>query len=137
MKPARNPRYLAWVRTQSCSVCGSKQAVEAAHTGPHGIGQKSSNYATIPLCAKHHRTGAESYHRLGPRKFSAVHGLDIPAIVRRLNTKPAIRVESGIFIAHLDGESYVLGTVQAGIQSAVRRAIRLCRENRLGQEVAS
>lgn len=28
----------------------------------------------------------KSYHKLGPHEFSAVHGLDIPALVARLNT---------------------------------------------------
>ena len=61
MKPQRNPRYLAWIRTQPCSVCGSMRSIEASHTGPHGIGQKSADTSAIPLCAKHDRTGADSY----------------------------------------------------------------------------
>ena len=65
MKSPRNPRYLAWIRTQPCCVCGAKRGIEASHTGPHGIGQKSPDSSAIPLCAKHHRTGADSYHRLG------------------------------------------------------------------------
>ena len=99
MKPQRNPRYLAWIRTQPCCVCGSRKAIEASHTGPHGIGQKSPDRSAIPLCARHHRTGTDSYHRLGPRKFSEKHNLNIPAIVRRLNLKPMIRVEAGFFVA--------------------------------------
>jgi hypothetical protein len=63
--------------------------------------------------------------------------LDIAAIVRKLNTKPTIHVESGMFIAHLDGQEYVLGKTEAGIQPAVRKAIQLCREDRLVQEIAS
>ena len=39
------------------------------------------------LCARHHRTGDDSYHKLGPRKFSEVHHLNILAIIARLNTK--------------------------------------------------
>ncbi len=92
MKPQRNQRYLAWIRTQPCCVCGSKKGIEASHTGPHGIGQKSPDTSAIPLCPKHHRTGNDSYHRLGPRKFSEKHSLDIPALVRRFNLKPKIRV---------------------------------------------
>ncbi len=57
MKPPRNPHYLAWIRTLPCVVCGSTGWIEASHTGPHGLGQKSSDYSAIPLCAKHHRTG--------------------------------------------------------------------------------
>jgi hypothetical protein len=62
--------------------------IEAAHTGAHGIAQKSSDLSAIPLCVKHHRTGDHSYHKLGPRKFSNVHELNIQAIVARLSSKP-------------------------------------------------
>lgn len=109
MKPQRNPRYLAWIRTQPCCVCGSTRAIEASHTGPHGLGQKSADSSAIPLCAKHHRTGTDSYHRLGPRKFPEKHNLDIPSIARRLNMKPKIHVEAGWFVAYLEGRRYPLG----------------------------
>ena len=137
MKPQRNPRYLAWIRTQPCCVCGATQRIEASHTGPHGIGQKSPDSSAIPLCAKHHRTGADSYHRLGPRRFSQRHKLDIPAIVRRLNLKPTIRVEAGWYVTYLQNQRYVLGKIDAGIRPAVREALQLHRENRLTQEIAS
>ena len=137
MKPPRNPRYLAWIRTQPCCVCGTKRAIEASHTGPHGLGQKSPDSSAIPLCPKHHRTGEDSYHRLGPRKFAQKHNLDIPAIVRKLNMKPTIRVEAGCFVAYLEGQQYVLGKTDAGIRPAVRKAVQLCRENQLAQVIAS
>jgi len=91
----------------------------------------------IPLCAKHHRTGADSYHRLGPRKFSEKHKLDIPAIARRLNLKPTIRVEAGWFVTYLDDERYVLGKIDAGIRPSIREALRLSRENRLATAIAA
>jgi hypothetical protein len=133
VKPARNPRYLAWIRTQPCCVCGSKKAIEASHTGPHGLGQKSPDTSAIPLCATHHRTGDDSYHRLGPRKFAQKHNLDIPAIVRKLNLKPTIRVEAGWFVTYIEGQQYVLGKTDAGIRPAVREAMQLCNENRMAQ----
>ena len=125
MKLQRNPRYLAWIRTQPCYLCGSKKGIEASHTGPHGIGQKSPDSSAIPLCAKHHRTGADSYHRLGPRKFAQQHNLDIPAIVRRLNMKPTIRIEAGTFVGYIHDEQYVLGKTANGIAPAVRKMIKL------------
>ena len=64
---------------------GSSEAI-----APHGLGQKSSDLSAIPLCGRHHRTGDDSYHRLGPRKFAQVHQLDIRAIVARLSAKPFI-----------------------------------------------
>ena len=137
MKPQRNPRYLAWIRTQPCCVCGSRKAVEASHTGPHGIGQKSADTSAIPLCAKHHRTGADSYHRLGPRKFSEKHGLNVPAIVRQLNLKPVIRLEAGWFVVYVEDQRYVWGRAENGIRSAVRGALQICREIRQYRQVSS
>jgi hypothetical protein len=137
MKPKRNPRYLTWIRTQPCLVCGSRRGIEAAHTGPHGLGQKSPDTSAIPLCAKHHRTGRDSYHTLGPRQFASVHQLDLESTVRRLNAKPFIRVERGMFVAHLDGQPYVLGTVQAGLRWAVRQALQIRREHLETQESVS
>ena len=137
MKPPRNPRYLAWIRTQPCCVCGITRGIEASHTGPRGIGQKSPDSSAIPLCAKHHRIGNDSYHRLGPRKFSEKHNLDISAIVRRLNLKPTIRVEEGWFVAYLEQQRYVLGKTETGIRPAVCEALQLCREIQIAQEITS
>ena len=128
MKPARNPQYLSWVRTLPCSVCGTTRYVEAAHTGPRGLGQKSPDTSAIPLCSQHHRTGHDAYHRLGPKRFSEVHGLDIPALVARLSAKPVIHVDSGMFIGSLEGEAYVLGTIRQGLPAAVRRMAEFRRE---------
>jgi len=61
-------------------------------------------------------------HRLGPRRFSEFHGLDIPALVARLNAKPIVRVESGAFVTALEGENLVLGPIQMGISRALHRA---------------
>ena len=130
MKPPRNARYLAWIRTLPCVVCGSTRGIEASHTGPHGLGQKSSDFSAIPLCIKHHRTGKDSYHKLGPRKFAELHKLDIPAIVNRLNLKPFIRIETGMFIGSLEDQQYFLGTTEEGIVRAIRRMTRLCEEDR-------
>ena len=135
--PERNWRYLAWIRTLPCLVCGAKRGIEASHTGPHGLGQKSPDFSAIPLCTRHHRTGRDSYHKLGPRKFAELHNLDIPAIVLKLNAKPTMRVEAGWFVTYLEGQRYVLGNTDAGIRPAVRKAVQLCRENRLAQEFAS
>jgi hypothetical protein len=94
------------------------------------LGQKSPDSSAIPLCAKHHRTGKDSYHKLGPRKFAELYSLDIPAIVGRLNLKPFIRIETGMFIGSLEDQQYFLGTTEEGIASAVRKMTRLCEEAR-------
>jgi len=135
VKPVRNPKYLAWIRTQPCLACGSTRWIEAAHTGPHGLGQKSPDTSAVPLCAKHHRTGNDSYHRLGPRKFSEVHNLDLVAIVQRLNLKPVVRIEHGQFVAYLDGSAYMLGRTQMGLAFALRALRSICSEDRLALKV--
>ena len=83
--PERSPKYLALVRSQPCCVCGSWRGVESAHTGPHGIGQKASDYDAVPLCRKCHRTGPESLHKLGPLKFATAHGFDARKTISELN----------------------------------------------------
>ena len=121
MKPFRNPGYLQWIRTLPCSVCRTTRAVEAAHTGPHGLSQKSSDLSAIPLCARHHRTGSDSYHKLGPRRFAEVHQLNLGAIVARLSEKPMMRVDSGAFVCQFGDQEYELGSAEAGVARAIRR----------------
>ena len=128
MKPVRNPEYLKWIRTLPCAVCRTRRGVEAAHTGPHGLSQKSSDLSAIPLCARHHRTGLDSYHKLGPRNFAEAHRLNIPAIVARLSAKSTIRVEAGRFVGRLHDQEYALGTTQAGVARAIRKMRELRRE---------
>jgi len=109
-------------------VCRATRAVEAAHTGPHGLGQKASDLSAIPLCRRHHRTGDDSYHRLGPRKFAEVHQLNIRALVARLSAKPFIRVESGAFIGRFGDQEYELGSTEAGLARAIHKMSQLRQE---------
>src|ERR1035441_6547045 len=128
MKPIRNPGYLRWIRTLPCSVCRTSRSIEAAHNGPHGMGQKSSDLSAIPLCARHHRTGDDSYHKLGPRRFAEVHQVNLQAIVARLSAKPVIRVESGAFVGRFGEEAYALGKTEDGLVRAIRKISQVRRE---------
>ena len=84
-QPIRDAAYLRWVRTLPCACC-NRRASEAAHMGPHGLGQKSSDLSAIPLCRVHHRTGKDSYHKLGPVKFEQAHPhLKVAELIVRLN----------------------------------------------------
>lgn len=129
LKPTRNLKYLAWIRTLPCLVCGRTRGVEAAHTGPHGVGQKSPDTSAVPLCARHHRTGCDSYHKLGPRVFERHHGLDLRAIVVRLTEKPSIRIESGSLVGWYRDEDFVLGPVHAGLRLAVQNMLNIKQED--------
>ena len=51
VKPVRNPLYLRWIRTLPCSVCRTTRAVEAGHTGPHGL----SRSAWVSAIGRGHR----------------------------------------------------------------------------------
>ena len=56
-KAWRSPKYLAWVRTLPCCICG-RPAGEAHHIKGighmSGIGIKASDAMTMPLCREHH-----------------------------------------------------------------------------------
>jgi hypothetical protein len=89
--PDRSPEYLAWIRTLGCVICaresGGATVVEAAHTnvlGARGLGQKTSDFSTVPLCSGHHREYPDSYHFLGEREFSRKHGIELKEVVLRL-----------------------------------------------------
>jgi len=101
--PDRSPDYLAWIRTLGCAVCsrvsGGATVIEAAHTnvlGPRGLGQKTSDFSAIPLCAAHHRENPDSYHRLGERWFAQVHQIRLPELVQALNSRYGRQVPSPI-----------------------------------------
>ncbi len=73
----RDPKYMAWISTLHCIVCGRCQMhpTEVAHVGVRGIGQKCSDRETLPICERHHQTGRYALHKLG-KHFWALHGLD-------------------------------------------------------------
>ena len=85
--PPRSRRYLAWIRTLPCAVCGADDQVQAAHTGTDGgLAQKPSDYSAIPLCALHHTLdGPRAYHGCSRAQFEARYGLDCAALVHQLN----------------------------------------------------
>lgn len=130
MKPIRNLKYLAWIRTLPCLVCGRTTGIEAAHTGPHGIAQKSSDTSVVPLCARHHRTGRDSHHKLGPRAFERHHRIDLRAITAHLNRRPSIRIDDGCYVLCYQDDESVLGPVRIGLAVAVHKALLIKREDR-------
>lgn len=56
--PLRDGRYLAFVRRRPCLLCGAPAPSHAHHHGRRGLGQKTDDYRTIPLCARDH----DAYH---------------------------------------------------------------------------
>lgn len=67
-KPVRDPKYLKWIRTQPCIVCGKEGETEAAHIriGAHaGKGEKPGDDSCVPLCSDCHRW----QHSEGEKQF--------------------------------------------------------------------
>lgn len=88
-----DPVYLAFLRLQPCYVCGSRERVQAAHIRmacPErdkrycGKGEKPDDRWAVPLCALDHVDGKLSQHKIGERKFWALHQLDPFEIAARL-----------------------------------------------------
>lgn len=78
--------------------------VEAAHTnvlGARGLGQKTSDFSAVPLCAAHHRESPDSYHRLGETGFAHEHGIDLHHVATELKQAFDSHVVTGFLQASL------------------------------------
>lgn len=55
-KTKRDPKYLAYIRTLPCCVCGVRMGIVAHHESilGKGVGLKCSDYETLPLCRDCH-----------------------------------------------------------------------------------
>ncbi len=98
-QPDRDPLYLEWIRLQPCLVfqttgtCHCRdlsvpfflRVIEAAHTGPHGFGQKASDYDTIPLCRWTHQEAKDAQGK--DRDWFEKHGLDREKILAELRAR--------------------------------------------------
>lgn len=61
--PIRSTAYLAWVRTQPCAICSSRENIHAHHHGraAGGMGLKTCDLHTVPLCPGCH----QAWHQRG------------------------------------------------------------------------
>lgn len=58
MRPIiRDRKYLDWLRTERCAICGLVGPSDPAHIGTAGKGLKSSDDEALPLCRYHHVVG--------------------------------------------------------------------------------
>ena len=73
----RGLEHMARVKALPCLVCGARP-VEVHHL-PH----PRSDFRTVPLCPRHHRTeyGPQAYH-YSRRNFNARHGSDEELLAR-------------------------------------------------------
>lgn len=76
-------KYIEWIRSLNCIVCGYGLC-DPHHVnkeGHGGMGTKTSDDRTIPLCHKHH----QEVHQIGRKTFAKKHGIDYEHIIERLN----------------------------------------------------
>jgi hypothetical protein len=78
-QPVRDDDYKRFIKRLPCVGCLKTWGIDPAHTGPHGIGQKSCDLSCIPLCRTCHRD-----YDAAPLKF-ATRKLDIPALIKQFN----------------------------------------------------
>lgn len=116
MSPARSKEHLAFVRSLPCCVSGRTFGVEAAHVGSHGMGQKSSDFDTIPLNALFHR----EQHRIGLKVFCRIYDLDIPAILAMLRQKPRVVIWERRYVGYWYAHTLILGYVEQGWEHSFR-----------------
>jgi hypothetical protein len=83
----KDPKYLKWIDTQPCLVCGGQSTHHHWQEKGHGKkGGKCSDYRAVPLCfgpTGHH----EEFHRVGRDTFAASHRIDIEKEISRLLAK--------------------------------------------------
>jgi hypothetical protein len=92
-QPERNPAYRKFLRSFPRIVCGKSRWIEAAHFGPHSLGQRASDTDCLPLCWTDHRGGNRSYHKLGPVRFARVHQIDPPELIAFFNHLWELRIK--------------------------------------------
>jgi hypothetical protein len=79
-RPVRDPLYLKFIRLLPCAACLASRNVDACHTGPHGMAQKSCDRSCVPLCRRcHEQFDAD------PIRFAERHKLNIPALIEQFN----------------------------------------------------
>ena len=93
--PERNEAYREFIRNQPCCICSRtahlrkdirrrlRRGGQCSHVGRtgKGMGQKCSDYESVPKCASHHR----ELHDKGKRKFALKYGIqDIETYFREV-----------------------------------------------------
>ena len=134
--PLRSPAHLRFIRSLPCVVCLRTRAIEAAHVGRRGLGQKCSDLDTLPLCSAHHR----EQHRIGLRQFQKTYELDIPALLEMLQEKPRLFVKRHFtpgdlsrpsvrfYFASYRDECFKLLPAALGVGESIALALDRCRE---------
>ena len=130
MKPARSKARLAFIRSLPCVISGRTHRIEACHVGHRGMGQKASDFETIPMYALYH----QEQHRIGLKAFCRIYQLDIPALLTLLNRKPKITLWEGRYVARWGEHVFALGYVEDGLTKSIGQLKTLIHEH-VSQEI--
>lgn len=66
--------HMGKVAALGCCVCHALAGCHHVRSGS-GMGQKASDFETIPLCHNHHQ-GSRGIHTLGVRKWQGIFGME-------------------------------------------------------------
>jgi len=74
-KPGRSDKYLDYIRSLPCCLCGKTSVPHHTHSG--GVGMKGSDFSCIPLCGEHHT----ELHTIGRATFEERNDIILGCIV--------------------------------------------------------
>lgn len=78
-------KYMQLIRSFGCIIC--ERPAEVHHCrSMAGMGQKNSDFLTIPLCPEHHRTGPDAVHN-NTRNERELLSRTIEKVVTHLNNQ--------------------------------------------------
>jgi len=83
----RNPHHLAFVRSFQCCVCGNPHSIAHHLRIDSGMGMKSSDFWSVPLCIPCHTHGPDAVHTVGSKlelDWFFVRGVDAKQIAINL-----------------------------------------------------
>jgi len=80
-KTPRDKKYIEWIRSLSCCVCGYFPPSDPHHSESGGKGIKGSDYSCLPLCHTCHQL----IHNKGKDTFCKEHSLDLKETCDSLN----------------------------------------------------
>lgn len=75
-------QYLNIVASLGCIVCGADAEIHHIRSFS-GMGQRGSNWLTVPLCPHHHRTGPDAIHQRTKDEWKYL-ALTVQAVANKL-----------------------------------------------------
>jgi len=82
-KTPRDNKYIEWIRSLSCCICGYPAPSDPHHSESGGKGIKGSDYSCLPFCHKHHAL----LHNNGKDSFCKDNTIDLKEMVLYFNKR--------------------------------------------------